>query len=87
MGSMNECQEDLMAESLHSRDIEEAEVDAVTLDCPKDSDIPPGYLHDTSKSIKPLDTKTLKLMKNQLLAGTWDVQKRQSLQYPHLQYK
>ncbi len=69
MDSMNEYEEDLMAESLHSSDIEEAEVDAVTLDCLKDSDVPPGYLQDTSKSIKPLDMKTVKLMLSSVAGG------------------
>ncbi len=52
-----EYQEDLIAESGNCSDVEEAEVDEMSLDCPKDLKVLPGYLQDTTGSIKPLDIK------------------------------
>ncbi len=87
---MTEYQEDIMIESQNCSIVEEsdvADVDAVALDHPNCSDLPPGYMHDTSNSIKPLDTKTLKLILLSVAGGYTQCSKEMSLQYRHLQYR
>lgn len=58
-----------MAESQNSSDVEEGVADEMTTDRPKDSELLPGYLQDTSNSIKPLDTKTIKLILSSVAGG------------------
>ncbi len=70
-----------MAELQNSFDMEDGVADEMTIDHPKDSELPPGYLQDTSSSVKALDMKTIKLMLSSVCGGYTRCSNEKKLQY------